>query len=222
MKRTVSILFFIFQLLTIVLTYDPATCIKCRKSHMCNPPECFCCRDEMPLEKHKIPQMVFFTFDDAVTPQVAGYYKELFDSKRKNPNGCPISMTLFISHSNTVYRLVREFYDKGMEIASHSVTHSHPNPETFLREAKKQRENLAKKTNIPEKDIVGWRSPFLEPLGDTQPAVLKQLGYAYDATLTVTKKSNTDKAVIPFTLDYGWPYDCKIKSCPTKSHKGFW
>ena len=221
-KFTFLVLFTTLSLITWTLSYDPATCIECRKSHMCKSPNCFCCRDEMPLGNHNIPQMVFFTFDDAVTPQVADYYRELFDSKRKNPNGCPISMTLFISHSNTVYRLVREFYDKGMEIASHSVTHSHPNSETFKREAKKQRENLAKKARIPESEIVGWRSPFLEPLGDTQPSVLKELGYEYDATLTITKKGNNDKAVTPFTLDHGWPYDCKIKTCPTKSHKGFW
>lgn len=205
-----------------LLTYDPATCIQCRESHVCNPPDCFCCRDKMPLETHNIPQMVFFSFDDAVTPQVSAYYKELFDPSRKNPNGCPISMTLFISDRNTVYGLVKEFYDKGMEIASHSVTHSHPNARTFVREARKQKENLSKKTGIPPEHIKGWRSPFLEPLGDTQPNVLKSLGYEYDATLTITPKSNTDMPITPFTLDYGWPYDCKIKPCPSQPHKGFW
>ncbi|KAH3833062.1 uncharacterized protein LOC127880081 [Dreissena polymorpha] len=205
-----------------VAAFDPSTCIQCRQSHMCNPPDCFCCRDEMPLETHNIPQMVFFSFDDAVNPQVASYYRELFDAKRKNPNGCPISMTLFISHQNTVYSIVREFYDKGMEIASHSVTHSHPSPETFAREAKAQKENLAQQAGIPITKITGWRSPFLEPLGDTQPSVLKDLGYEYDATLTITPRNEKDKPVTPFTLDFGWPYDCKIKPCPVREHKGFW
>ena len=205
-----------------LLAYDPATCVQCRESHMCNPPDCFCCRDSMPLETHNIPQMVFFSFDDAVTPQVSAYYKELFDPSRKNPNGCPISMTLFISDRNTVYGLVKEFYDNGMEIASHSVTHSHPSTRTFVREARQQKENLSKKTGIPPEHIRGWRSPFLEPLGDTQPNVLKSLGYEYDATLTITPKSNSDMPITPFTLDYGWPYDCKIKPCPAQQHKGFW
>lgn len=202
--------------------YDPATCIQCRDSHMCNPPDCFCCRDTMPISTHDIPQMVFFTFDDAVNPQVATFYRELFDSKRKNPNGCPISMTLFVSHKNTVYDLVKEFYDKGMEIASHSVTHGHMNTRTFIREARLQKENIAKQAGIPANKINGWRSPFLEPVGDLQPSVLKDLGYEYDATLTITRKDPTDKAITPFTLDFGWPYDCKIKQCPTQSHKGFW
>lgn len=204
------------------LAYDPATCIQCRESHMCNPPDCFCCRDQMPLQSHNIPQMVFFTFDDAVNPQVANYYRQLFSPKRTNPNGCPISMTLFVSHRNTVYGLVKEFYEKGMEIASHSVTHSHMNSNTFIREARKQKENLSKRAGIPSEKIVGWRSPFLEPVGDLQPSVLKDLGYEYDATLTMAKKDPKDKAITPFTLDFGWPYDCKIKPCPTQSHKGFW
>lgn len=206
----------------LVPAYDPATCIQCRKSHVCNPPDCFCCRDEMPLHDQKIPQMVFFTFDDAVNPQVAAFYKELFDASRVNPNGCPIKMTLFISHSSTVYSLVNEFYQKGMEIASHSVTHSNPDPNTFLHEAKKQKENLVLKAKIPENEIKGWRSPFLKPLGDKQPDVLQELGYEYDATLTIIKPNAKEKAPIPFTLDYGWPYDCKIQPCPKKEHKGFW
>ncbi|XP_045156320.2 uncharacterized protein LOC123522892 [Mercenaria mercenaria] len=202
--------------------YDPAACIQCRESHMCNPPDCFCCRDKMPLNARKIPQMVFFSFDDAVNPQVAKFYRQLFSPKRLNPNGCPISMTLFVSHRNTVYSLVKDFYQKGIEIASHSVTHAHMNTNTFIREARKQKENLSKRAGIPSGKITGWRSPFLEPVGDLQPSVLKDLGYEYDATLTMAKKGKNDKAITPFTLDFGWPYDCKIKPCPTKSHNGFW
>ncbi|XP_060581477.1 putative mediator of RNA polymerase II transcription subunit 26 [Ruditapes philippinarum] len=205
-----------------ILAYDPATCVQCRESHICNPPDCFCCRDKMPLKSREIPQMVFFSFDDAVNPQVANYYRELFNPQRLNPNGCPISMTLFVSHRNTVYGLVKEFYEKGMEIASHSVTHSQMNTNTFIREARKQKENLSKRAGIPSGKITGWRSPFLKPVGDLQPSVLKDLGYEYDATLTMAKKSLNDKAITPFTLDFGWPYDCKIKPCPTKPHKGFW
>jgi hypothetical protein len=176
----------------------------------------------MPLEKSKTPQMVFFTFDDAVNTYVASFYRKLFDSNRRNPNGCPISMTLFISHANTVYSLVREFYRKGFEIASHSVTHSHPNINTFRHEAEKQKDNLARKARVPKSEIQGWRSPFLKPLGDAQPNILQSLGYSYDATLTISKRKQTDRGPLPFTLDYGWPYDCKINPCPKSAHKGFW
>ncbi|XP_061174004.1 uncharacterized protein LOC133183081 [Saccostrea echinata] len=204
------------------LAASPSTCYRCQHGDTCKPPSCVCCGKDMPLEKSRTPQMVFFTFDDAVNTYIASFYRKLFDSNRRNPNGCPISMTLFISHANTVYSLVREFYQKGFEIASHSVTHSHPSSDTFKNEAEKQKDNLAKKARIPKSKIRGWRSPFLEPMGDAQPNILQSLGYSYDATLTISKTKQTDQAPLPFTLDYGWPYDCKIKPCPKSTHRGFW
>ncbi|KAL4227514.1 hypothetical protein ACF0H5_012958 [Mactra antiquata] len=131
-------------------------------------------------------------------------------------------MTLFISHDNTKYRLVSEFHRRGMEIASHSVTHSTMNGTNFFQEAKAQKENLAKLADIPIGDITGWRSPFLKPTGDLQPDALKKLGYTYDATLTFSKRSFREKPPGPFTLDFGYPYECQVKPCPKHSHPGFW
>ena len=202
----------------------PGSCTRCQKSQQCISPDCFCCREElaMPFAHKQLPQIVFFTFDDAVTGQVARFYKQLFDSSRKNPNGCPISMTLFVSHSNTKYDLVREFYEKGMEIASHSVTHSAMNNTNFYAEAKTQKENLSKLAKIPIEDIKGWRSPYLKPAGDLQPDSLHKLGYVYDATLTFSKRSFREKPPSPFTLDFGWPYECQVRPCPRNKHPGFW
>ena len=202
----------------------PGTCTRCTRSQRCNPPDCFCCRDDlnMPFAYKQVPQIVFFTFDDAVTNQVAGFYKQLFGSSRKNPNGCPISMTLFVSHDNTKYDLVREFYEMGIEIASHSVTHSAMNSSNFYKEAKQQKENIAKLAKIPIEDIKGWRSPYLKPAGDLQPDTLHKLGYVYDATLTFSKRSYHQKPPGPFTLDYGWPYECQVRPCPRNRHPGFW
>lgn len=203
----------------------PSACQNCMKSSSCLPPDCFCCRDDLNLPNitlSQIPQMVFFTFDDAVTGQAAGFYKQLFAPSRKNPNGCPITMTLFISHDNTEYRLVSEFHNLGMEIASHSVTHSTMNGTNFFEEAKAQKENLAKLAGIPIGEISGWRSPFLKPTGDLQPDALKKLGYTYDATLTFSKRSFREKPPGPFTLDFGYPYECQVKPCPKSRHPGFW
>lgn len=131
-------------------------------------------------------------------------------------------MTMFISHTDTQYRHVADFHRRGMEIAAHSVTHAHMNGQNFYTEAKNQKRNLAKYGKFPESDIVGWRSPFLEPVGDLQPETLKKLGYMYDATLTFSKRRLNDSAPTPFTLDFGWPYDCKVKPCPRDRHPGFW
>ncbi|KAJ8299866.1 hypothetical protein KUTeg_022613 [Tegillarca granosa] len=202
----------------------PSTCQVCLDRQTCMPPDCFCCRDEMqlPMTVNDIPQIVFFTFDDALTDQVAGFYDQLFDTSRKNPNGCPISMTMFISHNNTKYHQVNKFYKKGMEIAAHSVTHNHMNEANFYNEARLQKQNLASLGGIPERDIVGWRSPYLEPVGDLQPDKLKELGYVYDSTLTFSKRKLNNKVPTPFTLDFGWPYTCQVKPCPNREHTGFW
>lgn len=217
---------FVLSVCPFVRGEPPPQCTQCLKSKTCNPPECFCCREDLGIPSltrlSEIPQIVFFTFDDAVTDQVAGFYYQLFDSSRKNPNGCSISMTLFISHDNTKYRLVSDFYQRGMEIASHSVTHSTMNGSNFFEEAKAQKENLAKLADIPVSEITGWRSPFLKPTGDLQPDALKKLGYDYDATLTFSKRSFREKPPGPFTLDFGFPYECQVKPCPKHKHPGFW
>lgn len=227
MAKVVRILFVIAALLcgSLVLTIMPSTCTECLQSASCQPPNCFCCREELRLPNislSQIPQIVFFTFDDAVTPQASGFYYQLFHESRKNPNKCPITMTLFISHENTKYGLVTEFHRKGMEIASHSVTHSTMNGSNFFEEAKSQKENLAKLAQIPIDEITGWRSPFLKPAGDLQPDALKKLGYTYDATLTFSKRSFREKPPGPFTLDFGYPYECQVKPCPQHKHPGFW
>ncbi|XP_069138689.1 uncharacterized protein [Argopecten irradians] len=201
-----------------------SSCSTCQTSSQCRPPDCFCCREQLGLNMRssEVPQIVFFTFDDALTDKAAEFYNRLFNNSRLNPNGCPISMTMFISHTDTQYNHVTEFHRRGMEIAAHSVTHNHMNQQNFYTEAKNQKQNLAKYGKLPESDIVGWRSPFLEPVGDLQPEQLKQLGYMYDATLTFSKRKLNDTAPTPFTLDFGWPYDCKVKPCPRGRHHGFW
>lgn len=203
---------------------EPSACVTCMNNKTCLAPDCFCCRDELrlPISKRDIPQIVFFTFDDALTDSATKFYHRLFNESRKNPNGCPISMTLFVSHHDTKYNNVNHLYRKGMEIAAHSVSHAHMSNKNFMKEAKNQKRNLATLGGVPENEIVGWRSPFLEPVGDMQPHALKTLGYTYDATLTYSKRSLKDKAPTPFTLDFGWPYDCKVKPCPKRRHFGFW
>lgn len=47
---------------------------------------------------------------------------EIFTDDRKNPNGCPIRGTFYISHQYTNYRDVQYLWNVGHEIAAHSVT----------------------------------------------------------------------------------------------------
>lgn len=67
------------------------------------------------------PQLVLLTFDDSVNDLNREIYRKLFEEGRKNPNGCPIRSTFYVSHEWTDYSQVQNLYAKGHEIASHSI-----------------------------------------------------------------------------------------------------
>lgn len=68
------------------------------------------------------PQIVLITFDDAVNDLNKDYYEEIFERGRKNPNGCPITGTFYVSHEWTDYGQVQSLYADGHEMASHTVS----------------------------------------------------------------------------------------------------
>nr|CAD7586304.1 unnamed protein product [Timema genevievae] len=96
---------------------DPAVCVL---------PDCFCSEDgtTIPgdLPAKDVPQMITITFDDAINNNNIELYKEMFNGKRKNPNGCDIKATFFVSHKYSNYSAVQETHRKGHEIAVHSIT----------------------------------------------------------------------------------------------------
>ena len=72
--------------------------------------------------------------------------RHIFVNFRKNPNGCPISATFYVSHEWTDYGLVQSLYSDGHEIASHSISHSFGeqfSKKKWLKEMAGQREILA-------------------------------------------------------------------------------
>lgn len=68
---------------------DPAVCVL---------PDCFCSEDgtTVPgdLPAKNVPMMITITFDDAINNNNIQLYKEIFNGKRKNPNGCNIKATV--------------------------------------------------------------------------------------------------------------------------------
>lgn len=74
------------------------------------------------LELHETPQIVLITFDDAISDLNKEHYADLFGKGRKNPNGCPISATFYVSHEWTDYSQVQNLYVDGHEMASHTVS----------------------------------------------------------------------------------------------------
>jgi hypothetical protein len=98
----------------------PAT--KCKRD-VCLLPDCNCGGKEIPggLRPEETPQIVLLTFDDSVNDLNKNLYRDLFEKGRKNPNGCPISATFYVSHEWTDYSQVQNLAADGHEIASHSV-----------------------------------------------------------------------------------------------------
>ena len=205
---------------------NPSVC----SSQTCRLPKCFCAGKEAPrqMDPGALPQMVMFTFDDAVNEQVYDYYEELFPEDILNPNGCPVSITFFISHNWTDYNMVKELYDRGHEIGSHSITHRMPQSwwrygpaEDWEREIQGQRENLAQLASIPEEEIRGMRAPFLDTGGDEQYKMMEKHGFEYDASFMTGPH---DKGgAWPFTLDFvpSWEY-CTNLNCPKERHPRIW
>ncbi|CAL1540875.1 unnamed protein product [Lymnaea stagnalis] len=231
--NTMVILSVVFILLTFHLNVLEAQHDSCSR-HTCHAPACRCPAHSIPgnLRPDKVPQMVLIAFDDAVNWDNWQYYLRLFppDGRRKNPNGCPISSTFFVSHNFTDYCMVRKLYARGMEIGDHSVTHKLPrlwwtdaDKAAMEFEVLGQRANLAEQAHIPTSEIRGWRSPFLQPAGDDLFSVLYENNFTYDATMTYSFPKNLYSPVLwPFTLDYGYTLVCNIARCPQHKYPGLW
>lgn len=105
---------------------DPNAAEGCDLS-VCQLPECFCSKDGtlIPgrLEPNQVPQMIVLTFDDAINFENWDLYtSKLFLPQHKNPNGCPVRGTFYVSHQYTNYQQVQKMWNDGHEIAIHSIT----------------------------------------------------------------------------------------------------
>lgn len=175
-------------------------------SSSCHLPECFPPKSGIPggLSVLDIPQLVFFTFDDAVTPTNKVIYDRLFDDKkRKNPNKCPIRATFFNSHNWTIYSLVSDLYKQGHEFGSHSITHREPSTwwekatiEQYKEEIVGQRNNIHRFASVPIDEIRSMRVPFLAMGKDNQFTMLQENNFTYDASMV----SRSNPPSWPFTL----------------------
>ena len=87
--------------------------------------------------------MIIITFDDAVNDENWSLYQKLFPETYKNPNGCPIHGTFYVSHQYSNYAMVQKLWNQGQhtriltlidsklftaghEIAVHSISHRGP------------------------------------------------------------------------------------------------
>ncbi|XP_013100178.2 chitin deacetylase 1 [Stomoxys calcitrans] len=212
---------------------DPNAAELCDPKH-CKLPDCFCSKDGtiIPgrLEPHMVPQMILLTFDDAVNFENWELFtKVLFSGQRRNPNGCPIKATFFVSHPYTNYQYIQKLWNDGHEIAVHSVTHRGPEMwwshnatiEDWFDEMVGQANILNRFASVRMEEIRGMRVPFLRVGWNRQFLMMKEFGFAYDSSM-VAPFSNPP--LWPYTMDYKMPHVCmgNKQNCPSRSYPGIW
>ena len=193
----------------------------------CQLPYCFCSRDGtlIPggLEPAETPQMIMLTFDGAVNINNIEHYQKVFTDQRKNPNGCGIRGTFFISHEYCDYHMVQDLASKGHEIGTETISLQQglqdKGYEEWVGEMIGMREILRHFANVSRSDITGMRAPYLKPGRNTQYEVMEDFGYIYDSSIGIPPSR---VPIWPYTLDYKIPHECKSGTCPTKQFPGIW
>ena len=165
-----------------------------------------------------VPQMITITFDGAVNADNIELYSRIFSDDRKNPNGCPVRGTFYVSHQYTNYRDVQYLWNVGHEIAAHSVTHRGPEDwwsrnatiEDWFDEMVGVANIINKYGGVRLKDMKGLRAPFLRVGWNRQFLMMSEFGFAYDSSMLAPFSGSP---VWPYTLDYRAPHDCEYV-CP--------
>jgi len=195
---------------------------------ICKAPECRCASTNpgVSFPKEQIPQLVMLTFDDAVTALITDQVSGIIDNL-KNPDGCEVQATFYVSHEYTDYHRVHELWAKGHEIALHSISHSpyitywrNITEEQMLKEFSDQRDMMAHFAKINKDDIKGMRVPLFQLSGDISYKVMLEAGLEYDSSWPTSMYNNP--GLWPYTLDYFSTQDCSLGSCPESSIPGAW
>jgi len=195
---------------------------------MCQLPDCRCSRQSIPdgLAAKDVPQIVYLTFDDAITVTNFPFYQKVLFN-RQNPNGANISATFFITHEYTDYSLVHEMWRQGHEISLHSITHqtntqywSSLNESMWKMEIVDQVETTAMLANIPKDAIKGVRAPYLQLSGNPTYEALSKGGIKWECSRPTWNQRTP--GLWPYTNNFLSTQDCQIAPCPTGTYPGFW
>jgi len=198
----------------------------CKEKH-CQLPDCFCSGIKTPkdLPAESIPQFVMLTFDDSINPNVAEFYAKLFNKERRNPNGCPIRGTFYVTHEWNDYWLTKKLYAEGHEIADHSITHEttqafkEADIDRWTKEICGMKKMLEIFGQVRADDVKGFRAPYLQPGGDEMFEAMARCGMLYDTSMPAAE---SDPPMWPYTLNFKSNQACKIPPCPENEHKGLW
>lgn len=179
------------------------------------------------------------------------YLTELF-AARKNADGTPLHYSFYVNTKyitaegtkdayvtsdemedpNLVKQSWKEAYDAGHEIGVH--THSHPHGRDFSvgqwEKEMQQCIDMLTQTDglaIPRKELIGFRTPFLE-YGDHTFTAVQNKNFVYDCSIDEGFQHDADgrNYVWPFVLDHGAPGNLatyKLEHLPlVREHAGLW
>lgn len=237
MGRRVLGLLAVAVLLAVTVSQVNSQAASCNSNACSDLSSCRCSIPEIPggLDPSNTPQFVAVTFDDAVTTDSFPYYEQL--SAYKNPNGCGIEMSFFVTHAWNDYTLVNKLWNMGHDIASHSVTHkddqsvywNYMDRATWAQEAMDMKTMLAYYAQIPIDDIRGFRAPYLEVGGNDMYGGLYDAGFEWDCSWPTNEYtpwytgSGTPKGTLwPYTLEYLSNQEQTAGDKPTESFPGLW
>ncbi|XP_060518574.1 chitin deacetylase 8 [Cylas formicarius] len=188
--------------------------------------ECRCSSTANPVAKDQAPQLIALTFFEAVTQDLFDTYWDPLLFNRINPDGNVVGATFFVPHEYTDYERVNDLYNYGFEIGVHSITKN--NLQSYWRNAPQelleqefggQKKIISKFANIPEKDIIGVRTPQLQLNGNYSISAFVDAGFKYDSSWP----TQSNRPLLPYTLDYLSSQDCELgATCPNEPFKGFW
>jgi len=209
---------------------DPNRAPECDPT-ICTLPDCFCsndgtkvpgglCPGDGPCDR--VPQMVTISFDSAVNNNNIDLYDEIYNQQRKNPNGCDIKGTFYVSHQYTNYSAVGNLHRLGHEIGSNSITHnsnetfwSYAGVDDWAKEMAGSRLIIEKFGNITDNSVVGLRAPYLRVGGNNQFTMMEEQGFLYDSSITAPLQN---PPLWPYTLYFRMPHRChgNLQNCPTR------
>ncbi|XP_017770424.1 PREDICTED: uncharacterized protein LOC108558124 [Nicrophorus vespilloides] len=210
---------------------DHSSAVECDESN-CKLPNCFCSADgtKVPgnLNPSRIPQIIMLAFEDAINFDNYDLFDNIIlNENRSNPDGCPIKATFFVSHQYNNYQQTQRLWNRGHEIAVHSITHRGPEDwwslnatiEDYFDEMVGQANILHKFSKIRMSEMKGFRVPFQKVGWNRQFLMAKEFGFLYDASIVAPFN---DPPLWPYTLDYKIPHQCVEQNCPNRPYQGLW
>ncbi|KAJ3032457.1 hypothetical protein HDV00_007532 [Rhizophlyctis rosea] len=195
---------------------DPFANYKC-DPNVCKLPTCRCASTSAPVSSP--PQFLLVTFDDAMQSTTMPAAQALI-ANRKNPNGCPVGATFFVSADYSDPFYLTQWYAAGSEVADHTITHAEPFAGTYA-EIEGNRYWATSLGGIPRSKYIGFRHPFLNYTVDSLN-LLAKMGFTYESSMSA---GPTGDNTWPYTLDYGSVNDCmnQVNVCGQKLNAaGLW